>query len=238
MVKLKQFIAALLAGILLVPAAAIAHTTFTEEKPLKIYQAHFETDDYLVKGEVKVCNNESERIRTTIEAKNMTINSLYKRNVLVPANKCQTYKLYLHKNFAEMSNAGDEIRLIAKYPKGLTSFNTYRLSEPFYTEVEEGNNDPSNCGDEKGDDGFYSVCVNDFIYHEPSGLRIKVKGYDRDRAELLITHVQWGGVKKKYVYKGRSKKIISGDEDHTRVRINNVLGDGRNDFILELESWN
>ena len=214
----------------------VAHKSPSHKKALTIKSASVETDRQKVKGEITVCNNTAERIKFNLDVQNLTINHLYKRKLAVAGAKCTTVDLKFTKNFAEMSNTGDEIQFVAKSVKGLVSFGKYALSDPYIAFVAEGNTDEAGCGDAKGGDQIYSVCPNDFIYHEPSGLRIKVQRIDRRKVDLLLTHIRWGGVKKLRVYKDRNKTVHAGDDGHTKVEINNLVGENRHDFLLEISS--
>lgn len=237
MSKFIRFLAVVTLLITLVPIS-FAHTVSSSsgKKALKITSASFETDRQRVVGEATICNRTAEDIRFVLDVKNLTINGLYKRKLLIPATKCQTFELDFAKNFAEMSNTGDEILLQAKSVRGIFSLGKYDLSKPYETVVTEGNEDLSGCGDAAGDDGFYSPCVGDFIYHEPSGLRIKLTSTDYRYALIYVTHIRWGGVKQFRIYKNRDREVVSGDEDHTKVKIANVIGENDGDFTFQVTS--
>ncbi len=236
MSKFISFLITLALLVTLVPAS-LAHTySRSSGKALKIVSAEVETDRQRVVGEVKVCNNKAEPIRFVLDVKNETINSLYRRKLFIPSAGCHTYKLDFTKNFAEMSNTGDSIRFLAKSSRGLVSFGKFDLSHPYVAVVKEGNTDPAGCGDERGGDGIYDSCLGDFIYHTPTGLRIKINSIDYRRADLLVTHIRWGGVKKIRIYKNHGKKVVAGNDDHTKVEMSNLLGEKSNDFLLKLES--
>lgn len=237
---MSKFISSLLAFALVIAfvPASFASVTSSADQAIKIKSATIETDRQRVVGEVTVCNKENESVRFILNAKNETINSLYKRRLTVAGGSCDTIELDFNKNFSEMSNTGDKITFVAKSVRGLLSYGRYSLSDTYTAVIKEGNASVANCGDKKGDDDIYSVCEGDFIYHEPSGLRIKVNQIDNVRTELYVTHIRWGGVKKIRVYKGRTKEMVSGDDDHTKVEISNLVGDGPYDygFNLKLES--
>jgi hypothetical protein len=232
---MSKIISSLIAIALFATVAPLNMVHASSNKALKIKSANVETDRQRVIGEVKVCNTASEDISFKLDAKNMTINSLYQRNLSISANSCEVYELNFTKNFAEMSNTGDEIVFSAKYIRGAKSENSYRNSKLRTVYVKEGNSAVEACGDASGEDGVYTPCVGDFVDHEASGLRIKVKSLGYNKAQLLVTHVRWGGVKSFRIYKNRSKKIVSGDDDHTQVELSSIVGENSG-FTLQLES--
>ena len=67
-------------------------------------------------------------------------------------------------------------------------------------------------------------------------MRIKVTNVERDYVELMLTHIEWGGVEEMRIYKGRSKKIRSNYDELERVKITNVYGENTRDLYLQLES--
>jgi hypothetical protein len=239
MSKFTSLLAALALLVTMTPvsfAHPVSSSSSGFDQALKIKSAEVETDRQRVVGEVEICNREYEDVRFILDVKNETINSLYKRRLSIRGGECQTVRLDFTKNFAEMSNTGDKITFVAKSVRGLLSYGKYALSAPYTATVTEGNDDPAECGDASGDDQIYSVCIDDFIYHEPSGLRIKVIANDYNRVTVLVTHVRWGGVKKFNVYKNRSKEVVSGDENHTKVTMSNLVGESRGAFLFGLES--
>jgi len=235
MSKFTSFLVALVLLVTLTPVTLASHT-HSSDKALKISSADIEADDHRVTGDVTVCNKAAENLRFILSAKNETVNLLYLRRLSIKAGECATYKMKFNNNFAEMSNTGDEIKIVAKSVKGYSSFGKYDLSDPYIAVVKEGHDDPAECGDEKGGDGIYTVCENDFIYHEATGLRIKVIEIESYRTTVLVTHVRWGGVKKLNVYLNRSKDVVSGDEDHTKVEMTNLVGETRGEFLFQLKS--
>jgi hypothetical protein len=236
MSKFLSFLTAIALFTTMAPVS-LARNSSSDDR-IKVKSATVETDRQRVIGTVKVCNMTSERVSFTIDVKNTTINSLYQRNLGIGAATCETYELDFTKNFAEMSNTGDEIEFSAKNARGTGSDNRYRVSNVYTTIVEEGNTEEPGCGDEIGEDDIFTPCINDFVYHEPTGLRIKVKSIDYMRAEVLVTHVRWGGVKKLRIYKNRSKKVVAGDDDNTHVELSSLVGDDYSGFTLKLESLN
>jgi len=235
MSKFINFLTAIVLIVTLAPAS-LAHASTTKRDVLKITSAIVETNRQKVIGKVTVCNTEAKRTRFVLEAKNETINSLYKRKLSIPGTQCKTYKLNFTKNFAEMSNVDDEIHFITKSTTGSNSFKKNILSKSYSTIVKEGNRNISGCGDENGKDDIYNNCVNDFIYHEPTGLRIKIKNVDYKYVEILVTHVRWGGVKKFRIYKNRSKTVSTKNYKNTKVEISNLVGERTHDLFLGLKS--
>lgn len=236
MSKFSRFLVILFAAFLLTPALA-PFAQAEDDQPISIKSATVETKGSRVVGEVKVCNSERERVKFVLDVKNLTINSLYKRNVSVDSGDCELIKLRFNKDFGQMSNVGDEIQIVAKAVKGLKwEDSEYDFSDTYTTKVAKGNEDKAGCADRFGEDGIFTACENDFIYHEPSGLRIKVITSNNEYVELRLIHVEWGGVKDMRIYKGRTKKIRSSFDELTRVEITNVYGDKTSDLYLKIES--
>jgi len=215
----------------------LAPTTLADEtRPLRIQSAVVETQDNRVVGEVRICNTENERVSFVLDVKNLTINSIYKRKLSVADNECATFDLRFKKDFAEMTNIGDEIKFTAKRVRGLRSRDVYRFSKSYETDVVKGGRDYSGCSDQTIKDDIVNACEMDFIYHTPSGLRIKVLESNRDYTELKMTHIEWGGTKEFRIYRGRSKKIRSNYDELKRVKISNIYGDNTKDLYLKIES--
>lgn len=231
MSKFLRFLSVLLLALVLTP---LAHAD--EDQPIKIKSAVVETEDSRVVGEVKICNSEPERVRFVLDVKNLTINSIYKRGMSVGADDCVTTKLRFTKDFAEMSNVGDDIRFVAKKVRGLRSAEKYDFSDKFNVRVLKGQRDYAGCADQEGENGIFNACEMDFINHEPSGLRIKVLANKYDYVHLKLTHIEWGGTKEMRIYKGRSKKLRSNYYELKRVEISNLYGDSTKELYLQIES--
>jgi hypothetical protein len=225
--------------LLVIVLALIALTPVTRaenDQPIKIKSATVETKDSRVIGEVKVCNSERERVKFVLDIKNLTINSIYKRSLSIDKGDCDTIKLRFTKDFGEMSNVGDEIEIVAKAVSGLGLNDEYDFSNTYTTKVTKGTEDKAGCADQFGDDGIFNACENDFIYHEPSGLRIKVMSNTSEYVDLKLIHVEWGGVKDMRIYKGRTKKVRSNFDELKRVEITNAYGDNSRDLLIKIES--
>ena len=231
MIKSARYLIVLLLVLMLAPTVLA-----DDDQPIYIKSAIVETEDSRVVGEVTVCNTEREKVRFVLDVKNLTINSIYKRKLTVNANDCVTTDLRFTKDFAEMSNVGDEILLQAKHVGGLWSYLKYDFSDKYTTKVVKGERDNAGCGDRTVDDGVYGACEMDFIYHTPSGLRIKVLENNSDYVQLKLAHIEWGGTKEMRIYKDRAKKIRSNYDQLKRVEISNVYGENSRDLYLKIES--
>lgn len=231
MSKFLRFLSILLLVLVLSPA-----TLADSDQPIKIKSAVIETENSRVVGEITVCNTERERVRFTLDVKNLTINSFYKRNLSVAASDCITTKLRFKKDFAEMSNTGDEIVVVAKRVRGLWSRIKYDFSDEYTTVVVKGKRDYAGCSDLEVEDGTYGACDMDFIYHKPSGLRIKILDHNSSYVLLKLTHIEWGGTKQMRIYKGRTKKIRSNYDQLKRVELSNVYGENSKALFLKIES--
>jgi len=231
MIKFARYLIVILLVLVLAPAVLA-----DDDQPIYIKSAVVETEDTRVLGNITVCNTERERIRFVLDFKNLTINSIYKRKLTVNANDCLDIKVRFTKDFTEMTNVGDEILIRAKRVRGLWSYVKYDLSDKYTTNVVKGSRDDAGCGDQTVDDGTINACEMDFIYHEPSGLRIKVLESNTDYVQLKLIHIEWGGTKTMRIYKGRTKKIRSNHSQLERVEISNVQGDNARDLYLKIES--
>lgn len=232
MSKFSRLLLVLLAFIVFAPV-----TQAEDDQPINIKSAVIETKGSRVVGQVKICNSEHERVKFVLDVKNLTINTIYKRSLSVAEGDCANVKLRFNKDFGEMSNVGDKIRLVAKAVEGLKwEDSEYDFSNTLTTKVAKGSDDNVGCADSSGEDGIFSACENDFIYHEPSGLRIKVMDSNSEYVDLKLIHIEWGGVKDLRIYKGRMKKIRSNFDELKRVEITNVYGDKTSDLYLKIES--
>lgn len=225
-----------LLSVLLLVLAFTPFVKADELQPVRIKSATVATEDQRVVGTVEVCNTENERVRFVLDVKNLTINSLYKRRLMLAANDCNKVSLRFTRNFAEMSNVGDDIRFVAKHVQGTYSRESYNVSDEYITEVIKGDRDYVGCADQEGKDGVFSACETDFITHLPSGLRVKVVESNRDYVVLKLTHVEWGGVKEMRLYKSRSKNIRSNYDQLMRVELTNVYGEGGSDLFLKIDT--
>lgn len=231
MSKFARFISIMLLALFLAPA-----TLADEDQPIRIKSAVIETEDSRVVSEVEICNSGSERVRFVLDVKNVTINSFYKRRLSVAGNDCLTTNLKFTRDFAEMSNVGDEIVLVAKHVRGLWSRDKYDFSDSYTTKVVKGDRDNAGCSDQVVEDGIFGACDMDFIYHTPSGLRVKVLNHNSDYVKLKLTHIEWGGVKEMRLYKGRTKKIRSNRDQLKRLELTNVYGENTKNLYLKIES--
>ena len=223
-------------SVLLLVFAFMPFVQADEDQPLRIKSAVVETEDHRVVGEVTVCNTENERMNFVLDVKNHTINSIYKRRMTVRDNDCSTVELRFTKDFAEMSNVGDDIEFVAKHVKGNRSRDRYDFSEAYMTEVVKGDRDYAGCADQTGEDGVFTACETDFITHTPSGLRVKILENDGAYVAVKLTHIEWGGTKTMRIYKGRSKKIRSNFDQLERVELTNAYGENTFDLLLKIES--
>ncbi|MBN2086874.1 hypothetical protein JW758_00860 [Candidatus Peregrinibacteria bacterium] len=213
MKKTLRFIILAILMILLIAPAAFAKS----EYPLTIKKADVftKTLNRGIEAEVKVCSTNPFRTKFEMVVENTTVNAEYKRRLLRIDQGCKTYTLKFNPNFSEIASAGDEmeIRLInIRNDKGTEFFNDSKT----YTTIVEDNGTADNL---VGGDDTYAVNVADFVTHEPSNLRFKVKSYDKKFIDLLVTGVRWGGVKKVRIYEGRNKKIISANGKRVEVTL-------------------
>ncbi len=231
MSKFTRFLSVLLLALILAPV-----TLADEDQPIQIKSAMVETENSRVVGKVTICNSEDERVRFTLDVKNLTIKTFYKRKLSVASNDCATLKLRFTRNFAQMSNIGDEVEFVAKHVRGLRSRDKYDFSDVYTTEVEKGKRDHAGCADQEIEDGVFDACDMDFLYHLPSGLRVKILDHNSDYVLLRLTHIEWGGVKEMRLYKGRTKKIRSNYDQLKRLELTNVYGENKKNLYLKIDS--
>ena len=231
MSKISRILIVLLALVALTPV-----TRAQTDQPISIKSATVETKSGRVVGDIKVCNSAKETVRFALDVKNLTINSIYKRNLSVPSSDCTTFKLKFTPDFAVMSNVGDEVRFVTKAVSGLGADDEYDFSNTYTTKVLKDTEETEGCADQFGKDGTFNVCEGDFIYHQLSGLRIRVMANNSDFVDLKLSHIEWGGVKDMRIYKGRTKKIRSNFNELKRVELSNVQGEDRSDLYIKIES--
>lgn len=235
MSKFSRFLTVLLFIFSLVP---LTHATNSSDQPLTIKSAVVETEDTQVVGQVKVCNTAEKTLSFLLNAKNTTINMLYKRNLSIESDTCSTFKLQFSKNFREMSNIKDGIEFSLRDVQTVSTKNpeAFKGSDAYITSVSKGEKDKAGCADTEVKDGVFVPCVMDFLQHTTSNLRIKVMAIDPEFITLKLVHIEWGGIEDVRIYTGRSKQIRSAYKDLTRVVLSNVSGDKDAGGILKIES--
>ncbi|MFH0837801.1 MAG: hypothetical protein V1880_00865 [Patescibacteria group bacterium] len=232
MFKFTRFLSIFILALVLAPAVLADN-----DQPVRIKSAVVETEYSRVVGQAEICNSAPERVRYTLDVKNLTINSIYKRNLSVAGNTCETVTLSFKEDFSDMSNVDDKIVMVAKRVQGLWSQVKYDFSNSYSTKVVKGERDYADCDDQTVEDGVFDACDMDFIYHTPSGLRIKVLKHNPEYVDLKLTYLEWGGIKEMRIYKGRTKKIRSNySGQFSRVELTNVYGENKDNTYLKIES--
>ena len=215
-----------LALLLLLSLAPFAFSSQKGPLYIKSAEVYTRSGSQGVAADVRVCSRVKESVKFVLKAENLTIGTHYKRNFKTTGLGCNTYNLKFKTPFSTAGNDGDEIVF------NLTSIKDengrrYANSEDYLFTTEDRDPTSSLYGDQTGEDGDYEFSVGDFFTHEPTGVRMKVTGYDGKQVDVLISGLRWGEVKKFTIYKGYSKRIVAGDGKSTRLKITHV-GRGEN----------
>jgi hypothetical protein len=220
--KLSYFLIGLLIAVVLAPL-----TFAKSDYPVYIKNADIYTRPLSqgIAGEVTICSSNNGRIKFELKAVNKMVNVVYKRKFLALESGCDTYNLFFNNDFNTASAAGDKIELALINIQDENSGESFKKPELYKTVIEDRYTPEDPCGDSKGGDNTYDACVGDSITHAPTGVRVKVIAYDRDKADLVITGIRWGGIEKLRIYQGREKRIIAGNNDLTSLVLTN-LGKG------------
>ncbi len=234
--KTLRFILLVLLVALLVAPAAFAKT----KTPVYIQSAEVYTKNLNqgVQAEIKVCSTNQFRTKFQVHVENTTVNAEYKRKLLSIDNGCHSYTLKFNDKFSDISTAGDEMVFSLRKIQAQRGEEKFDEPKTAIRTVEERDTAETGCSDQTGGDDVYTACVGDFITHEPTGLRFRVKAYEKKYVDLVVTGVRWGGSEKVRIYTDRTKKVISGNEKSTRVEITHVgrSEDGEVELLIETTS--
>lgn len=217
---------------------AFAPVTFGKTiDPLYIKKAevYTKTLNQGMAGEVTICSSYRGEVKFEVSVKNMTVIAQYKRNLILKESGCQTFKLNFSTTFSNVSKQGDKIVVDLRKieaeesltPKSVDSYKTYII---------DASKDALPCGDKIGGDDTYYACVGDFLTHKNTGVRVKVASFDNEKIKLVITGIQWGGSLDLTIYKEKTKKIVAGDEDLTRMALTYKGKSEKGNAILMIES--
>jgi len=232
MKTLRFILLIILVAILIAPAAFAKSKYPVNINGVEVYTKNLNQG---IQAELEVCSTNPFRTKFQVHVENTTIHAEYKRKLLSIDSGCSTYTLKFNDKFSGISTAGDE--MVFSLRKLRNQSGELKFDEPktFTTIVEERDTAEAECEDQTGEDNTYSGCPGGFITHEPTGLRFKVKSYDKKFVDLIVTGIQWGGSKKIRIYKERTKKVIAGDDKATRVEITHVgkSEDGGVELLIE-----
>ena len=196
--KTLRFILLVLLVVLLVAPAAFAKT----KTPVYIQSAEVYTKNLNqgIQAELEVCSTNQFRTKFQVHVENTTVNAEYKRKLLSIDNGCHSYTLKFNDRFSDISTAGDEMVFSLRKIQAKSGGEKFPEPKTVTRTVEEKDTAETGCSDKTGGDDDYSACAGDFITHEPTGLRFKVKAYEKKYVDLLVTGVRWGGTKKVRIY--------------------------------------
>jgi len=213
-------------------AVAIAPMVFAKsDKPvyIKAIDAYTRLLNQGITADVTVCASD-EDAKFEVKVLNTVTNAMYSRKLLIRDGGCMEFKLGFNDNFSQISKAGDKLKFTLMNIQ--MNGDKYAQTSPQFAVIQDKSAAKEPCGNVAGQDDVYNVCAGDFITHTPTGVRIKVVSIDRDKVELIITGVQWGGPAKLSVYKDRAKEVVA--KNLTRVNITNVgLGGGMAELQIE-----
>jgi hypothetical protein len=227
--KLSYFLTGLLIAVSVIPIASAKGDFPVYIRNVDVYTL---PADQGITGGITVCSSIYGRAIFDVNVVNETSGVIYTRKLLTAEKGCQTYSLFFNEDFKIASNAGDNLKFSLRNIYEKNTLSAVKRPESYSVFVEDRNPAKEPCGDSKGGDDVYGACVGDFITHTPSGIRMKLISYDRDRADFVLTGVQWGGIVKLRVYKERTKKIVAGNDRLTHLTITN-LGKGQ-DGVLNI----
>ena len=231
--KTLRFILLVLLIALLVAPVAFAKT----KNPVYISSIEVYTRNLNqgIEAELTVCSTNPFRTKFEIHAENTTVNAEYKRKLLSIDNGCHSYTLKFNDKFSDISTAGDEVVFSLRKIQAKSGGEKFPEPKTATRTVEERDTSETECSDQAGGDDAYAACVGDFITHEPTGLRFRVKAYEKKYVDLVVTGIRWGGAKKIRIYQERTKKLIAGDENSTRIEITHVgrSEDGGVELLIE-----
>lgn len=233
MKTLRFILLVLLIALLVVPAAFAKGKTPVYIKSAEVYTKNLNQG---IEAQLKVCSTNPFRTKFQIHVENATINAEYKRKLLSINSGCSTYTLKFNDRFSDISTSGDEMIFSLRKIQAKSSGEKFPEPKTATRTVEERDTADTGCSDKTGGDDDYATCVGDFITHEPTGLRFKVKAYEKKYVDLLVTGVRWGGAKKVRIYNERTKKVIADDKKSTRIEITHVGRSEDGDVQLLIEA--
>jgi len=227
--KIHRYLSLFLIAVLaFAPLTMASHSS--HERPLSIKDAEiFTRYQARTVGEVTVCNDGTERTRFTVRVTNEDMKAVYTRNLVISGAGCHEFGLKFDDDFSELTNEGDRVRFSLRDVRNGAA---YKRSKTFSTFVESLNDKNQT---HKGGDDTYVANIGDFIYHVPTGVRIKVKTTNKKRVELIVGGIQWGGSEIVRIWEESDKEVIAGDDNHTRLTITNVQSN-RDSVHFEIES--
>ena len=205
----KPFYAAMLLALafsLAVPGVLAAE----ESKPLSLKQPLFYQYNDGLKASVTVCNNTNEDARFTLQAENLAILQLYRRNLKVGAAGCETYDLALPMSFSRMSKAGDEVKVSLRRTEGLKTASPYRRPDAEVTAIvakKSQNQASESYQDFKGGDALYGICKGLFIEHS-SGMRLKIVDISSTHFQVAYEGAKWGSSEILRLFPGKTKTLL------------------------------
>ena len=232
--KLSYFLIGLLIAVTLAPFAFARSNYPVYIKDVDVYTRPANQG---ISAEMTVCSSVYGRTSFDLKVVNETVNAFYQREFLSVTNGCHTYDVYFNDDFDMVSNAGDKLEFSLRNIYQKSTLEEFERPAPYRVAVEDRDVAEAPCGDSAGDDDVYFACVGDFITHTPTGVRMKLVSFDRDKADLVTTGIQWGGLEKVRIYEERDKEIIAADERLTRLNITN-LGRGESGTLsIMIESY-
>ncbi|MBU0727905.1 hypothetical protein KKA95_04440 [Patescibacteria group bacterium] len=234
MSKITQFIAMFLIGVMLMPVAFAK-----SEEPIYIdgAKAYTEPANQGVVAKVTVCNSNSNRIKFTLKAKNLTINDTYKRRLTLVDNGCEVIEIDFTNSFSDLTQAGDKIEFSITNIKDSDIDEDYDEPNPTTVTVEEQDPESPPCGDKSGDDDEYDLCVGDFLTHNDTKVRIKLIGYKNSHrsnyVDLLVSNIRWGGSETVRVYSDRTTEVTS--RSNSKLKITNYGRSHSGHYLIQLQ---
>lgn len=230
--KLSYFLIGILIMVAFAPVAFGKTTAPLYTKEANIYT---KTLNQGIAGTVTVCSSYHGQVKFEVVVKNLTVNAQYKRNLMMSASGCESYKLNFSPSFSNVSKQSDKI--VIDLRKLETEEDTVTKKVDSYTTyIQDTDKDVLPCGDKIGTNDVYDACVGDFLTHRSTGVRVKVTSFSNEKITLVVTGIQWGGYMDLTIYKDKFKKVVAGNDDGTRLILTYKGKGEKGNAILLIES--
>jgi hypothetical protein len=230
--KISLFLLGILISIALAP---VAFGETTAPLYIKTAQVYTRTVGQGIAGEATICSSYHGDVKFEVIVKNETVTAQYKRNLMMRQNGCETFKLSFTPAFSDVSKQGDKIIVDLRKVETEESEMPKKV-DSYVTSIKNMDDDALPCGDKIGSDEDYKACAGDFITHRYTNVRVKVVSFDREKIKLVVTGIQWGGSEDLTIYKDKFKKVIAGNDVHTRVLLTYKGKDEKGNAILAVDA--
>jgi hypothetical protein len=230
--KISLFLLGVLISVALAPVAFGSTTAPLYIKKAEVYTR---TVGQGIAGEATICSSYHGQVKFEVWVKNTTVTAQYKRKLVMNASGCETFKLNFTPAFSNVSKQGDKIVVDLRKLETEESEIPTKV-DSYVTSIKTVDDDALPCGDKIGSDEDYKACIGDFITHRYTNVRVKVAGFDNEKIKLVVTGIQWGGSIDLTIYKDKFKKVIAGNDVHTRVLLTYKGKDEKGNAVLAVDA--